>query len=140
MCIRDSTLSGMQWLINGHTFGMDAVADDEIVKLGTTEVWEFINEKNPGQMMDANGMPHPFHVHGVQFNVIERMALPDLRPLADAVRAGYVDGGWKDTVLLMPGERVKLLMGFANIGTFVFHCHNLEHEDAGMMRNYQVRA
>lgn len=52
---------------------------------------------------------------------------------------GGVDEGWKDTVLVMPGERIKLLMAFRDYpGTFVYHCHNLEHEDAGMMRNYRV--
>jgi FtsP/CotA-like multicopper oxidase with cupredoxin domain len=134
------TLNGMQWLINGRTFEMNAVADDELVKIGTTEVWEFLNEKNAGQMMDPNGMPHPFHIHGVQFNVIERTALSDLQPMVDAVRDGYVDDGWKDTFLLMPGERVKMLTRFTNTGTFVFHCHNLEHEAQGMMRNYGVVA
>jgi FtsP/CotA-like multicopper oxidase with cupredoxin domain len=132
------TLNGMQWLINGRTFEMNAVADDELVKIGTTEVWEFLNEKNPGQMMDPNGMPHPFHIHGVQFNMIERTALSNLQPMVDAVRDGYIDDGWKDTFLLMPGERVKVLMRFTNMGTFVFHCHNLEHEAQGMMRNYRV--
>jgi len=134
------TLNGMQWLINGRTFEMDAVASDEVVKLGTAEVWEFINEINPGQMMDPNGMPHPFHIHGVQFNVIERRVLPDLKRLWNDVRDGYVDDGWKDTLLLMPSEKVKVLMRFTNTGTFIFHCHNLEHESQGMMRNYQVRA
>jgi FtsP/CotA-like multicopper oxidase with cupredoxin domain len=58
--------------------------------------------------------------------------------MVDAVRDGYIDDGWKDTFLLMPGERVKVLMRFTNMGTFVFHCHNLEHEAQGMMRNYRV--
>lgn len=50
-----------------------------------------------------------------------------------------VDEGWRDTVLLMPGERVKVLLKFENYtGLYVYHCHNLEHEDAGMMRNYLV--
>ncbi|MCA9910675.1 MAG: multicopper oxidase domain-containing protein, partial [Anaerolineae bacterium] len=47
--------------------------------------------------------------------------------------------GWKDTVLLMPGERVRLLMRFSgDAGLYVFHCHNLEHEDLGLMRNYRI--
>jgi FtsP/CotA-like multicopper oxidase with cupredoxin domain len=50
-----------------------------------------------------------------------------------------VDEGWKDTVLLMPGERIKLLVRFEDYpGLFLYHCHNLEHEDMGMMRNYLV--
>ena len=47
--------------------------------------------------------------------------------------------GWKDTVLLMPGEKVRLIMTFSDYtGTFVLHCHNLEHEDDGMMLNYKI--
>ena len=134
------TLNGMQWLINGRKFDMEAVADDEIVKLNTTEIWEFLNEKNPGGMMDAIGMPHPFHIHGVQFNIIERTVLPDLQSVWNAVRGGFVDEGWKDTFVIMPGERVKVLARFTESGKYVFHCHNLEHENQGMMRNYEVRA
>ena len=132
------TLNGMQWLINGRKFDMEAVAADEIVKLNTTEIWEFLNEKNPGQMMDSNGMPHPFHIHGVQFNIIQRQVLPDLQPIWNDVRGGFVDDGWKDTFIIMPGERVKVLLRFMVPGKYVFHCHNLEHENQGMMRNYEV--
>ncbi|HMQ33917.1 MAG TPA: multicopper oxidase domain-containing protein [Chloroflexaceae bacterium] len=135
------SLRGMEWRINGKTFVMDEVAPEEIVKLGTLEVWEIINETNPGEMMDRLGMGHPIHIHGGQFQVIGREVLPELRAGWEGVKAGYVDEGWKDTVLVMPGERVKLLMAFRDYpGTYVYHCHNIEHEDAGMMRNYRVDA
>ncbi len=50
-----------------------------------------------------------------------------------------MDEGWKDTVLLMPGERVRVQVQFQDYtGLFLYHCHNLEHEDMGMMRNYRV--
>jgi FtsP/CotA-like multicopper oxidase with cupredoxin domain len=133
------TLNGMQWLINGRQFQMEAVLPDETVKLGSSEVWEIVNKLNPGQMMDANGMAHPIHIHGVQFQVLSREVLPQLKAGWDTVREGLVDEGWKDTVLVMPGERVKLAMRFERYrGTFVYHCHNLEHENGGMMRNYRV--
>ncbi|MBD3610409.1 MAG: multicopper oxidase domain-containing protein, partial [Gammaproteobacteria bacterium] len=84
--------------------------------------------------------PHPMHIHGVEFQVIERSVLPELQSLWERVREGYVDSGWKDTVLIMPGERVKLLIRFNQYkGMFLYHCHNLEHEDLGMMRNYRVQ-
>jgi len=52
-----------------------------------------------------------------------------------------VDEGRHDTILLMPGERVQILIRFSNYeGMFMYHCHNLEHEDMGMMRNFLVRA
>lgn len=120
----------MRWSINGRTFQMDAVAPDERVRFGDTEVWEFANRS---AMM---AMPHPMHVHGVQFRVLERFGTP---PGLQALRAGFLDGGVKDTVLVLPGERVRLLVSFdAYRGLFLYHCHNLVHEDMGMMRNFLI--
>lgn len=107
--------------INGRTFEMERV--DETVSAGTTEIWEFDN-----MMGDEI---HPMHVHGVQFQVLHRMGG------RNEIIAS--EKGWKDTVLVMPGEKVKVIMAFPEYtGVFVFHCHNLEHEDDGMMLNYQI--
>jgi FtsP/CotA-like multicopper oxidase with cupredoxin domain len=123
------TMRHMQWTINGRIFEMEAVADDEIVQLGSKVIWEFHN--TGGGMMNMMNMPHPIHLHGKQFRVIERSGV---------MHEGYVDEGWKDTVLLMPGERIKILVHFDEYpGMFLYHCHNLEHEDMGMMRNYFVK-
>jgi len=130
----------MAWLLNGRSFEMSGVAADEVGRVGELAVWEFVNQRNPGQMMEQNGMAHPLHIHGTQFQVLERQALPELRAGFESVRAGYVDEGWKDTVLVMPGERVKVLLKFVHPGLFLYHCHNLEHEDQGMMRNFRVDA
>jgi blue copper oxidase len=90
-----------------------------------------------GGMQDF--MAHPMHLHGVQFQVVERQVAEAQRAGWETVKDGYVDEGWKDTVLIMPGERVKLLVRFADYrGMYVYHCHNLEHEDMGMMRNYLI--
>jgi blue copper oxidase len=145
-----------QWLINGRGFEMDGVVEEETVSLSTLEVWEFINAVNVNGMGGMGGMhgshnmgggivtedqmAHPMHIHGVQFQVIERIVDEGFREGWETVREGYVDEGWKDTILLMPGERVKLLVRFEIPGLFVFHCHNLEHEDLGLMRNYLARA
>lgn len=133
----------MQWFINGRQWEMDKAAADETVKADTLEVWEIVNAISPGEQMHTLGMAHPFHIHGVQFQVLERKLLDDkLLKLAYAtVSDGYVNEGWKDTVMLMPGERAKLLIKFGkHTGLFAYHCHNLEHEDMGMMRNYKVVA
>jgi blue copper oxidase len=146
--------SSMAWTLNGRSFEMEGVTEEETVRLNTLEVWEFVNVVNADQSehqhmegMDmssmgsatADQMAHPMHIHGGQFQVIERTVDERFREAWDSVSAGYVDEGWKDTVLLMPGERVKLLMRFEDYtGLFVFHCHNLEHEDGGLMRNYAV--
>jgi FtsP/CotA-like multicopper oxidase with cupredoxin domain len=122
------------WTINGRSFEMESVAEDEIVRLNTLEVWEFDN-----LLEGDDQMAHPMHIHGVQFQIVERQAAPDTREGWETVRAGYVDEGWKDTLLMMPGERVKLLLRFEDFsGMFVYHCHTLEHEDMGMMRNYRI--
>ena len=135
------SLQGMTWVMNGKPFEMTTATPQETVKLNAIEQWEIINKLNPGAMMDAKGMAHPIHLHGVQFQVISRQVLPELTAGWQTVKDGYVDEGLKDTVMVMPGERVKLLMKFEKYsGLFTYHCHNLEHEDAGMMRNYRVNA
>ncbi|MBL8093288.1 MAG: multicopper oxidase domain-containing protein [Anaerolineales bacterium] len=138
------TQQRMQWKLNGRGFEMDAVADDERVMAGTLELWDIVNDVNPGEMMDPLGMAHPFHIHGVQFQVIARTLrddYPELAPGYASVNEGFIDTGWKDTVLVMPGETVRLLLRLPEQpGRFVYHCHNLEHADAGMMRNYEVQA
>jgi FtsP/CotA-like multicopper oxidase with cupredoxin domain len=54
--------------------------------------------------------------------------------------AGIVDSGLHDTVLVLPGERVRIAMTFKDFeGLYLYHCHNMEHEDNGMMRYYEVR-
>lgn len=137
------TMQHMSWEINGRTFGMTEVAADEIVRLNTTEVWEFVNDSGMGMggmMRMMGGMPHPIHIHGLQFQVIERSIASSHDSAWRSLSAGLVDEGWKDTVLVMPGERVKLLLRFRDYaGLFLYHCHNLEHEDLGMMRNYRVQ-
>lgn len=132
------TAGGMRWGLNGRLFEMEGVANDEVVRLGTTEVWEFVNEASMGMM---GSMPHPIHIHGVQFRVIDRRVLPGAMTAWRSVSEGHVDEGWKDTALVMPGERVRVLMRFDHYpGLFLYHCHNLEHEDMGMMRNFLIKA
>lgn len=133
------SLQGMKWVINGQPFEMNTALPQETVKLNSIEQWEIINKLNPGAMMDTKGMAHPIHLHGVQFQVISREVLPELAAGWQTVKDGYVDEGLKDTVMVMPGERVKLLMKFEKYsGLYTYHCHTLEHEDAGMMRNYRI--
>lgn len=123
--------------INQQSFQMDIVGQDEIVQLGDTEIWEFRNLPQGGMMP----MPHPIHMHGHQFQVISRSIDPMFEQQWSSITAGYLDYGWKDTVLLLPGETVRVIVKFDTYpGLFVYHCHTLEHEDLGMMRNYEVRA
>ncbi|MDP2286236.1 MAG: multicopper oxidase domain-containing protein, partial [Pseudohongiella sp.] len=59
---------------------------------------------------------------------------------ARQIRAGFVDDGLKDVVQVLPGERVRVLMKYEpHAGIYLYHCHILEHEDLGMMRNFMIR-
>jgi FtsP/CotA-like multicopper oxidase with cupredoxin domain len=131
----------MAGLINGRTFEMDSVASDEVVRLGDLEVWEFANLGGGMGMMGGSDQPHPMHIHGVQFQVLERSLESGSRQVYNTLSGGFVDSGWKDTVLVMPGETVRILVKFDHYaGLYLYHCHNLEHEDGGMMRNYRVES
>jgi FtsP/CotA-like multicopper oxidase with cupredoxin domain len=124
------TFRQMNWLIDGRTFDMDDVAAAETVAPGSTHVWELVNEINPMGM----AMAHPIHVHGTQFRVLSRTG-----GAANALREGLNDAGWTDTVLVLPGEAVRLQVTFSrHPGLYLYHCHILEHEDMGMMRNLRI--
>ncbi len=111
----------MRHRINGKLY--DGGRIDEYVAANTNEVWVFDNSKGDE--------PHPMHLHGVFFQVLQRSGGRNQLTAAE--------NGWKDTVLVMPGETVRVVVPFENnTGKFVFHCHNLEHEDDGMMLQYQL--
>ena len=84
------------------------------------------------------------HLHGFQFRVLERETSPEqLAPLTIDARGRLpTDLGFKDTVLVWPGESVRIAIDFrlpyAGSQIYLFHCHNLEHEDAGMMLRVKV--
>ena len=121
----------MRWLLNGRSFELRGVAANEHVRLGTVEDWELVNPSGP------MAMAHPIHLHGRQFRVIERRHGPGLETLRD----GLFDDGWLDTCLLLPGDRVRIRVAFdRHEGLFLYHCHTLEHEDMGMMRNFVVQS
>jgi FtsP/CotA-like multicopper oxidase with cupredoxin domain len=127
----------MQWLLNDSTFEMQSTKDNETWKAGTLQTFEFRNASTG--MMRMMQMAHPMHVHGGQFQVLQRTPGTDTQGMAASLREGFTDEGWKDTVLVLPGETVRLLMQFPQFkGLFLYHCHNLEHEDMGMMRNYRL--
>jgi FtsP/CotA-like multicopper oxidase with cupredoxin domain len=120
----------MTWLLDGRTFSMADAAPDETVARGSAHIWELVNQPN-GMGMEA---AHPIHIHGRQFRVLDRRGGG-----ANALREGIVDAGWTDTVLVLPGETVRVQIAFTeHPGLYLYHCHILEHEDMGMMRNFRV--
>jgi formaldehyde-activating enzyme involved in methanogenesis len=59
--------------------------------------------------------------------------------LAETLQDGFVDQGWHDTVLVLPGQSVKILLTFQDFTrSYLYHYHNLELEDMGMMRTYLI--
>ncbi|MFT7860654.1 MAG: multicopper oxidase family protein [Sulfurimonas sp.] len=110
-------ISGGIWTLNKKPYDIDRI--DQEVKLGTTEIWELKNTVH---------MAHPFHMHGVRFQVLDRSSKLDFP----------TDKGWKDTVLVMPYETVRIIVHFTMPGLFLYHCHILEHEDQAMMANFLV--
>ncbi len=130
------SMQHMRFLINGRSFRMDEIAFE--VKRGATEIWSISNA--------AVGMPHPMHLHGFSFQVLQRLNSPNQVASTASFGKGRTvsDLGWKDTVLVWPGETVRIAIDFthdfAGSQTYLFHCHNLEHEDGGMMINFRVQA
>jgi FtsP/CotA-like multicopper oxidase with cupredoxin domain len=93
------------------------------VPLGSVEIWEIQNRTT---------LAHPFHIHDVQFRVLDRDGAPP-QPH---------EQGLKDTVLIDTGSRVRVIAEFADFADpdhpYMYHCHILEHEDAGMMGQFVV--
>lgn len=122
------------WRINRGTYRMTET--EFSVARGSREVWEFHNP-HPA-------MPHPIHVHGFQYRMLERRGSPDhlARLAADDRGLPAAELGWKDSVLLWPGETLRMLIDFthpfAGDQIYMLQCHNLEHETHGMMVNFRV--
>ncbi|GAA3084957.1 multicopper oxidase family protein [Streptomyces rectiviolaceus] len=107
---------GRGWLIGGRAF--DPGRTDVSTRLGAVEVWRFVADVH-----------HPIHLHLVGFRVLSRGGGPPLPQ----------DAGLKDTVSLRPGESAEIITRFDGYrGRYLFHCHNAEHEDMGMMANLEI--
>ncbi|MDI5971621.1 multicopper oxidase domain-containing protein [Streptomyces sp. SL13] len=105
--------------INGKTFDMNRI--DTTVRFGDTEVWTVSN----GNVTT----PHNFHMHLVQYRVLERNGKP-----VDPSEAGL-----KDVVALLPGEEVKIQMTFDSYrGLYLYHCHLMDHSAMGMMAQMEI--
>ena len=127
-----------RWRINDRVFAMGETPIE--VKRGTVETWLIRNY--------FNSMPHAMHLHGFPFEVLERQTSPDQVAALKVDDRGRLatDFGSKDTVLVWPGETVRVAVDFtlpaaaayAGDQIYMFHCHNLEHEDGGMMLGVRV--
>jgi FtsP/CotA-like multicopper oxidase with cupredoxin domain len=106
-----------QGIINGHTMDMSRI--DVTTHVGATEIWEITN---------IVGMDHPFHLHGFQFQVLDR----------DGVREPYL--AWKDMLNIPKHSSARIIVRYDDYpGKWMFHCHILDHEDHGMMGVLEVK-
>jgi len=113
LSVGPSLKDGMDFLVND-----DVHVNDKPVKVGELQIWEVSN---------TSLMDHPFHLHGFFFQVIEE----------DGKAPEYI--AWKDTVNLTPRSKIKIAwMPDNRPGTWMYHCHILEHHAAGMMATFDV--
>ncbi len=106
-----------------NNMSMDMLVINEIVELNDTEIWTVYNDTPEA---------HPIHIHDVQFFVLDR----------NGVAPAATEAGYKDTVLVEANETVRLIMKFEDFADdtipYMYHCHNLLHEDMGMMGQFKV--
>jgi blue copper oxidase len=103
--------------INGQSYNSARI--DIHVKAKSLESWTFKNNTNE---------IHPVHIHGVQFYMANRVGSRTIQPM---------ETGWKDSFVLLQGESATVEIRFGTeLGRHLFHCHNLEHEEDGMMLQY----
>jgi FtsP/CotA-like multicopper oxidase with cupredoxin domain len=86
-------------------------------ELGETQLWTITNKAT---------WAHPIHVHGYFFQVLDEKGDP-VRPLA-----------WKDTINVPPDTTVRFLVRFDRPGSWMYHCHILDHAEAGLMSTVDV--
>lgn len=107
---------------NGNSFDMMRI--DYEIPLDNIEIWRLVNETM---------VAHPFHIHDVQFYLIDRSGNPP----------GPEELGRKDVVLVPPQDSVTFITKFEDFADstmpYMFHCHILMHEDAGMMGQFIVK-
>ncbi|KAM5350959.1 hypothetical protein ACJ41O_003682 [Fusarium nematophilum] len=114
-----------EWRINGVGFSDAANRVLAKVPRGTVEIWELENS--------SGGWTHPIHVHLMDFLVLDRDGGRGTMP--------YESAGLKDVVWLAKGETVRVAAIYAPFdGVYMFHCHNLIHEDSDMMAAFNVTA
>lgn len=128
-----SVIPGVAWTINGRVFDDTENRVLRNVPRGTTEKWLLTNPSNAT-------WSHPIHLHLVDFQVVSRTAtdpnLPSKRPTGVAE---YESEGLKDVVILAENESVEVVARYAPWdGVYMFHCHNLIHEDHDMMAAFNI--
>ncbi len=125
-----------QMLLNGMHWDMP-VTEDPV--LDTTEIWTLVNVTEDS---------HPIHLHLVRFQILDRTRIDvaryetsrELKFLGNPLPPDANEAGWKDVVRAHSLMATRIIVRFEGYtGRYVWHCHNLEHEDNEMMRPFEVR-
>lgn len=114
MGMRELVSNGRVWAFNGIAGGMDRPLATLVT--GETVVVDMVND---------TAFPHAMHLHGMHFREIGRNGAP-------------VDGSWRDTTLMAPDDRVSIAFVAEQPGKWMFHCHMVEHQAAGMMAYVEI--
>ncbi len=105
----------LRWTINNKAFPENpetfTIQEGKIVKF---------------RIKNTQGQPHPMHLHGQKFIILSRNGIPEKAR------------GWKDTVMINSREEVDIAFIAEDVGRWVFHCHILEHAEAGMLSIVEV--
>ncbi len=115
---------GQDWTINGKLWNKNRV--DANPQPGDIEIWELINR--------GGGWVHPVHIHLADWQILDRNGRPPLP----------YEQGWKDVFRVGHFETVRVIAKFGRRngdyleGVYMFHCHNLVHEDHSMMSQFEV--
>jgi spore coat protein A, manganese oxidase len=131
----DDSGRAVRMLLNNAHWNMP-VTENPV--LDSVEIWNLIN---------LTGDDHPIHLHLVRFQILDRRAFdaPAYRATGELKFVGRTlppapeEAGWKDTVRADRGMVTRIIIPFEGFaGRYVWHCHNLEHEDNEMMRPFDV--
>jgi FtsP/CotA-like multicopper oxidase with cupredoxin domain len=140
-------------VLHGHGAGDSIEWEDDMVEINrqtnsTNMIWQLIDRETGAKTGDISWkftvgdrvkirlvnemgsdhpMPHPFHVHGAgRFLVLSKDGVTE------------TNLAWKDTVLLLAGQTVDILLDVTNPGLWMAHCHIAEHNQSGMMFSFDV--
>lgn len=120
---RQTNATNMVWKLIDRQTGEENAAINWSFTVGDRVKIRLVNEMEGSE----HPMHHPFHIHGAgRFLVLSR----DGEPEPNLV--------WKDTVLVLPGRTVDILLDVSNPGRWMAHCHIAEHNQAGMMFSFDV--
>jgi FtsP/CotA-like multicopper oxidase with cupredoxin domain len=117
--LADEEINGRRvWTIDRKLY--DPARMDATLYLDDVEIWEFINNSYS---------THPMHIHDIEFQILD----------INGRKPAPGDDGWKDVFLVPALGRLRVIGRFTDLtGTYVFHCHKLEHEDHAMMGQFEV--